>query len=318
VTVFPHTPWLQVLPDDTPVDAITPRAQAHLRAKAAKGTWVNIDQWTCRIVDVPLSQPHVPVHLDPASGWNAKPPSKHGDLAGALVQHGVPIPPGTVPQADRDGALVVRKRDQLGRVVELYELWRYRIHPEDGRVFCSHAGRKVNVQAPTQRGHYIDWGYAVPPGSGRVPYHYEHRLMGVTATSLPFDAGLVTREDLLRGWCDHPVGVMLTGTGSAPHRWPAQRRDFASHMDLPQGTRGRLRHEDAVIPEGASRALACVLRTLRTYGWVFWDTTMGDVGITLRFEEGTREFLDGGPSNLGVGAIPWHKSLVLPENYRRP
>src|SRR4051794_40567917 len=130
MTDFRNVAWLGYLPDVTPVDPLTDQTKAYVLKRM--GTWgigVNIEKFSARIVDVPISQMKVPVYVqrktpadvtvpevaDPLPFW--------GGVPGSFWQHGVPIPQGVDPQQDSDSALIVNVRDSVGRIVEQYELW---------------------------------------------------------------------------------------------------------------------------------------------------------------------------------------------------
>jgi hypothetical protein len=313
---FPNCGWLYPYGDVTPVDDLTATTRAYVKAKAGSyGLHCNIETFSAVVVDVPMDQPHVPVYVDKNNDWIPDSIPSWGGLPLAFRQHGVPIPAGVAPQADSDSALIVVKRDPVGRIVEEYELWKYRIHA-DGRIFCSHGGRKINMLEP--QGFYHGSGYVTTrsDGSKSVPYTYQSSDMGTMATGVPMLSTVLNREDLERGYADHPVGIAMPGVGTpVRQRWPAQRHDGGSSTQFPQGTRVRFPF-DTLVPADATRAEACFIRTMRMYGGIHIDTVYGSVPV-IRLGQDCREFLDG-QSHLRVSKLPLDRLEVLPENYLNP
>jgi hypothetical protein len=332
MTDFRNVAWLGYLPDETPVDPLTDQTRAYVLKRM--GTWgvaVNIEKYSARIVDVPLSQPKVPVYVQrktPAdvtvpSGWIADPIPFWGGVPGSFMQHGVPIPTDTVPQQDSDSALIVNVRDAVGRIVEQYELWRFRICPFDGRIFASHGGRKMRMDET--QGFYHNDGYATwttNPSTGvktfkSVPYVYQSSDMGAMATGLPMHSTVMHRRDFENGVCDHPVGIAMPSVwpNDVKQRWPAQRHDGASSAVFPQGTRFRLPH-DVIVPADATPAEACFVRTARSRGVIHVDTVGGTVPV-VRLATDCREFL-GAVGHLRPDRLGLDRLEVLPENFQNP
>jgi hypothetical protein len=331
VTDFRNVAWLGYLPDVTPVDLLTDQTKPYvLKRMGVWGIAVNIEKFSARIVDVPVSQLRVPVYVQrkrPANlalpeSWVPDPIPFWGGVPGSFLQHGVPIPPGVDPQQDSDSALIVNVRNSRAQIIEQYELWQYRISPFDGRIFCSHGGRKMRMDE--MQGFYHDDGGATWTKNAAgtrvfksVPYTYQSKDMGTMATGLPMHSTIMSRRDLENGVCDHPVGIMMPSVwpSQVTHRWPAQRHDNSSSAQFPQGTRFRLPY-DASVPVDATPAEACFVRTARSRGVIHVDMVGGSVPV-IRLGSDCREFL-ADEGHLRYNRLRLEQLQVLPERYLDP
>jgi hypothetical protein len=117
---------------------------------------------------------------------------------------------------------------------------------------------------------------------------------GVTASGIPFLAGLLTVDELRRGAIDHILGLALPETLAGRWSYPAQRTDGESHSAdaIPEGTIFRLPANldlDAVTMDPFARMIA---KAVQKHGMIIWDIS----GVVcFRAENPANRYPEGHP-----------------------
>lgn len=215
----PSSFWNTPVPADAPIDPDSAPTVALLGEKVKQeqkeevGPWINTTSYNVPIYKVPRDQPVIQIHLTS--------PYAETDLRRAW--RAVPLPPNAQPAAGNDAHLVVWQpaTDQL------WEFWHLR-HDASGWE--------------------ADWGGAIDgvssdPGAyssgawpGATPF------WGASASSLSIAGGLITLEDLNRGWINHALAMSVPNVRANVYASPAQRTDGKSTnpASLPEGAHLRL------------------------------------------------------------------------------
>lgn len=326
--------WITTkLPPDAAIMDDGGAAKDAILADMAKNTpWINRSAYCPTINVVPADQPMKYVYGDGSRFANDS----------ALLQMlngGVPLPADVPPGVGTDGEVVIYMPDwrasnnpeSSGNPPNgaLWELWKVktpamnsaRTEPNAlNQWSCAWAGRMVNANSRLSghwRNHTFNGqGGLGNPGSPGSPYSlYEKSAWGCMATSLPLAGTTISKRDMVKGKIEHAVQFMLAGVPLANQVgfvWPAQRRDGASQVGLPQGARLRF-PAGMPTPGGLNKMAQMIFEAARDYGLVFTDTASGFI---LRGEPG----MDGQYVASGHGAsfpdplatmrsIPW-ASLV--------
>jgi hypothetical protein len=216
----PTSFWNRPAPRDDRVDRRSPDAIAALDAEVGaeqsdgSGPWINTDSYSVPVLRVARKTPTVRVQL--ASPY-AVPALRRAFGA-------VPLPAGAQPAAGSDAHLVVWQpsRDRL------WEFWRLRRRAGSWR--ASWGGAIAHVSS--DRGAYDTSAW---PGASP--------LWGASASSLSIAGGLITLEDLERGWINHALAISLPAVRAGVYALPARRTDGVDPdpAALPEGAHLRLR-----------------------------------------------------------------------------
>jgi hypothetical protein len=220
----------------------------------------------------------------------------------AIGDSGVPIPSGATPQGesgDTDSeAFIYQPDDVRGGGLEgtYYEFWGLnRAHGADletGYAFtCYQMARVVNanhnIGRPFDYFFQVGASYDLPASD---PYAYTDPVRGTVNQSRgvmmyaywgalaiganpPGACLMVHPADILRGYCDHPIGLEVANCQSGA-RWPAQRGDGTYGTDYPviEGHWFRFAH-DATMPTNLTPMGELVWKTVQQYGFIVCDKT---------------------------------------------
>jgi hypothetical protein len=258
----PTSVWNAPLATNAPLDS---QSQAYVnelvRQVQAYGPWLNTTANSVPVYVVGASQPMQHVTLD---AWGP-------DLQSTF--DAVPIPCNAKPSAGPDEQMAVWQPS----TDEMWEFFEMRQEPD---------------------GWHTAWGGEIDNVSSS-PGYFDHvgrtTNWGATATGLPLLGGLVTAEDLKRGYIDHALAISLVETARAVWSWPAQRTDggyFSSGITpIPEGTRFRLAPNIDVASLNLPPIDRMLAQAAQTYG------------IVVRDKAGAVTFYGQDPTNLP--ANPW-------------
>lgn len=211
----PDSPWNTPIPRDAPLD---PKSDEFARELTRQVTeheaTIAIRAYTVAIYRVPENQPTVRVELA-----NPRP-------APALQRafERVPLPPDAEPAAGTDGELLVYQPS----TDTIWEFWRFR--RRDGKAYAGWGGRMAEVSKSP--------GYYRRKTSPLV----EKPIWGFTATNIGGAAGIMTRDEIVRGRIDHVLAMTIPDARKDVCTWPANSTDgqVDSPDAIPEGTRFRL------------------------------------------------------------------------------
>jgi hypothetical protein len=215
----PQSFWNAPPPANAPLDPSSDILVAGLERevgeelKAGNGPWINTTDYSVPVYRVPASQPTLHVHL--TSNFAAQP------LRSAWRT--VPLPIDARPAKGSDHALVVwqPERDRL------WEFWRLQ-HEADGWTAAW--------------GGAIDGVSSNPGVYGPGAWVGADQWWGSSASSLSIAGGLITFDDLQRGWINHALAIAVPAARAGIYAAPAQRTDgtSVSPASLPEGAQLRL------------------------------------------------------------------------------
>jgi hypothetical protein len=221
--------WNAPLPRDAPLDPrSTPivktfSAQIGRELEAGNGPWINTTDYSVPVYLVGRDQPTVRVQLS----------SRFSAPALQSAWRRVPLPPNARPSRGSDRALVVWQPHSD----RLWEFWRL---------------------ARSARGWSAAWGGAMrnassnPGAYGPGAWPGAKRSWGSSASSLSIAGGLITFDDLRRGWINHALAIAIPNARAGAYAAPARRTDGTSQSpaSLPEGAHLRL---DPSLDLGALR-----------------------------------------------------------------
>jgi hypothetical protein len=228
--------WNNPLPPNAPLARDSSQLAATLNSTAsAFGGYINTKNYSSGVYTVSATQPTVRVTLD------ANSPQLAADFAR------VPLPADARPAAGTDGTLVVWQPSTQ----TMWEFWRLSKDPL-GNWHTRWGGKMANVSGN--------------PGYYPNPY-------GVSATSLPNVAGLITLQEEAEGVINHALAFAIPSPKAGTFVFPAQRTDGTSTSEsaIPEGTRFRL---PATLDIGAlhlPRQIAMMARAAQRYGIIVVD-----------------------------------------------
>jgi hypothetical protein len=177
------------------------------------GPWINTTSYSVPLYRVSASTPPVRVHL--VSPYRA--------TALRRAFGAVPLPPNAIPSPGSDGHLVVWQP----RSDRLWEFWHLRRQNGDWQAGWGGAIRDASHSSGA-------YGPKAWPGATR--------LWGASASSLSIAGGLITLQDLNRGWINHALTISLPEVRAGVFASPARRTDGTSSdpLSLPEGAHLRL------------------------------------------------------------------------------
>jgi len=227
--------------------------QWQLNESGAGDPWINRDKWTVPIyiTDTTLV---TPVTLR-ADNWSPE----NTQLGQRLINEGVPIPTGAVPDPERDGHLAIYNTN----FDKYYGFWRFT--EENGHYFASWGAIIDNASQWTgQR-------YWTPP---------EPRW-GETASSLPVVEGTILIKELEKGIIPHALAISI----HKPRRWndpdsfipPALAntdgyREAGVTSSIPYGMRFRFK-SNVVADPTAPPLVKMIIQAGKEYGFIVRDMT---------------------------------------------
>ena len=201
----PQSLWNTPPPADSPLDPSSGVLVAGLQREvegeleAGNGPWINTTDYSVPVYRVPADQPTLHVHL--TSRFAAQP------LRSAWRM--VPLPADARPAEGSDHALVVWQPE----TERLWEFWRLQ-HEASGWTAA--------------------WGGAMdevssnPGVYGPGAWAGADRWWGSSASSLSIAGGLITFDDLQRGWINHALAIAVPEARAGIYAAPAQRTDGTS------------------------------------------------------------------------------------------
>ena len=262
----PHSVWNARLGADAPVARDSRRLVRNLvgQVQAAHGSWLNTWQYSVPVYVVGDHQHRVKVSLD----------TEDPSLQRAFDS--VPIPRDARPALGSDAQLTVW---QPGRDL-MWDFWK--LHREADGWHARWGGEMTNVS--------------------RNPGYFENQAgplnWGATATGLPLLGGLITFNDLRRGYIDHAVSLAIPHTEARYWVWPAQRTDGDISADagtaIPEGTQFRLDPHIDLRTLGLSGLALMIARAAQRYG------------VIVRDKAGAVTFYGQAPTG---GRHPWNEAF---------
>jgi hypothetical protein len=177
------------------------------------GPWINTTSYNVPIYVVPRKQPVIHVHLA----------SPYAEPALRRAWRAVPLPPGAQPAPGNDAHLVVWQPS----TDFMWEFWHLR---------------------QTETGWQAGWGGAMESVSANpgvytpAAWPSATTFWGASASSLSIAGGLITLEDLEKGWINHALAMSVPDVRAGVYSLPARRTDGASNdpLSLPEGAHLRL------------------------------------------------------------------------------
>jgi hypothetical protein len=262
-----------------------------VRQTLAYDPWLNTASYSTPVYRVPAGQPTVRVKLD----------TYGPDLQQTWTA--VPIPATAAPSAGSDQHMVV---------------WQ----PSTDRMWEFWLAKKMDD------GWHARWGGTIDDVS-KDPGYFTHRgattNWGATATGLPLHGGLITLEDLTRGYIDHALALAVVEAKPGATVWPAQRNDgFAWTRGIhaiPEGTRFRLDPSVDVDSLKASPFVKMLARAAQDYGIVVRDKSGS---VSLYGEDPTPTgsnpwssvWQGGWPNKVLRSQFPWSQLQVVDPSVR--
>jgi hypothetical protein len=215
----PQSFWNTPPPTSAPLDpnskALVARLQGEVETElaAGNGPWINTTDYSVPVYRVGADEPTQHVHL--TSRFAAQP------LRSAW--RAVPLPANARPSEGSDHALVVWQ-PQTDR---LWEFWRLQHEPTGWTAAWGGAMEAVSSN---------------PGVYGPGAWAGADRWWGSSASSLSIAGGLITFDDLQRGWINHALAIAVPEARAAIYASPAQRTDGTSQSPaaLPEGAHLRL------------------------------------------------------------------------------
>ncbi len=267
-------------------------AEVKAEKQEERGPSINTVRWSVPVYRVPADQPTVRVLQDTRSAdslqeaWNA-----------------VPLPDDAQPAAGTDQHLVVWQPS----TDKLWEFFHLRGGPGEWRARWGGAIERVSENSGV-------YGPEAWPGAGPS--------WGASASSLSLAGGLITLEDLRRGYINHALALALPEVRAGVYASPAQRTDGESQnsLSLPEGARLRL---DPSLNLG-SLHLPHFTKMLAEAAQRFGIIVRSRAGVITFFgEDPTRTGSEPyeGPNGAGffegqnrlelLGAFPWNHLQLL-------
>jgi hypothetical protein len=255
------------------------------------GPWINSTKYSVPVVRVPASTPTVRVRLV----------SPYAAPALRRAFKAVPLPEQAQPSTGKDAHLVVWQPHSD----RLWEFWHLR--RQGGAWEAGWGGATMHVRSA--------WGAYGPsawPGATR--------LWGASASSLSIAGGLVTLQDLNRGWINHALTMSLPDVRAGVYSLPARRTDgtSADPYALPEGAHLRLRPGLDLASLHLPRMTLMLARAAQRFG-IFIRDRAGNVAFNAQpprspdrnpYLGPSGYYGDKSPREL-LAAFPWTDLQVL-------
>ena len=290
----PASVWNEPLSSTAPLDRASAAMSAVLAAEAAReyqsgiGPWIQTSSDSTPIYIVGAKQPTVTVRLDnPTLWWRVS-------LQQAFAA--VPIPPGAQPARGPDAQMTVWQPSTN----ELWEFFQMRLESDGWHAAWGGAMDNVS-QSP---GYYTSDSW---PGALSV--------WGATATSLPVAAGVITLNDLRRGYINHAIAIDLPATAAGEWSWPAERSDGSATApnSIPEGAELRLDPKLNLAALQLPPLVGMIAQAAQKYGMIVRDQTGWAIGIFIQDPTPTGSdpfYTDGVPSQSGPFQGKWPDQLM--------
>jgi hypothetical protein len=140
-------------------------------------------------------------------------------------------------------------------------------------------------------------------------------VWGATATSLPIAAGVITLNDLRRGYIDHALAIDLPATAAGEWAWPAQRGDGSSTASnaIPEGARLRLDPKLNLASLHLPPLVNLIARAAQQYGMIVRDQTGEGIDFFVQDTVPIGDdpfYANGAPSTSGPFQGEWPDQLM--------
>jgi hypothetical protein len=297
----PTSFWNRSVPAHGPLDWRSPATVGALDAEVAReladgsGPWINTSSYSVPVLRVPRGLPTVRVGL--ASPY-AVPALRQAFSA-------VPLPPHARPAAGSDAHLVVWQPS----TDRLWEFWHLRRGADGWR--ASWGGAMAHASG--DRGAYdaAAWPGATP-------------LWGASASSLSIAGGLITRQDLNRGWINHALALSVPAVRAGIYALPARRTDgiATSSTALPEGAHLRLRPGLDLAGMDLPPLTRMIAVAAQRYGIYIRDRArtvcfyaQAPTGPSDPYDGPSGDFEGQSPSQL-LTAFPWEELQLMPMRLR--
>lgn len=215
----------------------------------------------------------------------------------------VPIPATAVPALGSDGTMTIYDP----AADKVWEFWQMRRNPTSQKWEACWGGRLDKVS--TAAGHF----------SGNY---------GSTATGLVMGGGVITMDDVRRGYINHALQISVTDAAKGVFSWPAQRTDGLSTapVALTEGQRLRLDPSLDVSTLGLTPVGQMVAKAAQKYGFIIADkggavAVKTESGLAAKASTGVNPWdtlLGGVPESKVMTNFPWHRMQFVPKDYGKP
>jgi hypothetical protein len=299
----PQSFWNSPPPPDSPLDPRSSLLVDGLEAEVAQeldagnGPWVNTVDYSVPVYRVAADQPTLHVHL--TSRFAAQP------LRSAW--RAVPLPPDARPAKGSDHALVVWQPE----TDRLWEFWR--LQYEAGTWTAAWGGAISGVSSN-------------PGVYGPDAWAGADRWWGSSATSLSIAGGLITFDDLQRGWINHALAIAVPAARAAIYASPAQRTDGTSQslVSIPEGAHLRLDPSLDLDALHLPKLTLMIARAAQRFGIFVRDKAQ----VTQFFAQdprptgvnpyiGASGYFEGETPSQLLTSFPWSRLQVLAMDLRR-
>lgn len=279
----PSSYWNMPVPTTAPLDpksgSIMDAFESLVASELQTGTGpsINTDEYSIPIYTVPAKQPTVKVRLD----------AQRSAPALQAAWSAVPMPPNAHPAAGTDGTLVVWQPS----TDKLWDFWRA-VREDDGW-HASWGGATRNVSSSS--------GIPEDPESwpGARPW------WGTSGCSLGVVGGLITLENLERGWINHALQMALPNVRAGVYASPALRTDGETRdpLALPEGAHLRLNPNIDIASLHLPRVTRMIAEAAQRYG-IFINN--GAKNVTFYAQDPTPTGSDPyrGPDGYYQGSYP--------------
>ncbi|HET9153549.1 MAG TPA: hypothetical protein VFN85_05495 [Solirubrobacterales bacterium] len=266
-------------------------AEVAREVEARSGPWINTTSYSVPVVRAGASTPAVRVRLV----------SPYAAPALRRAFRSVPLPEQVTPSPGNDAHLVVWQPHSD----RLWEFWHLRRHGDSWE--AGWGGAIMNVRSA-----WGAYGPAAWPGATR--------LWGASASSLSIAGGLVTLQDLDRGWINHALTMSLPVVRAGVYSLPARRTDgtSADPYSLPEGAHLRLRPGLDLASLHLPRMTLMLARAAQRFG-IFVRDRAGNVAFNAQPPRspdrnpylGPNGYYGGENPRQLLASFPWSDLQVL-------
>ncbi|WP_313716540.1 hypothetical protein [Arsenicicoccus bolidensis] len=281
-------------------DAVDPNSAAMVawldgkvkNAPQAKEWWINSNTYNGKTVRATATTPRVPVAFGSDCGGRTEPGNWKSWASN------VPVDPSWIGSNGTDSSLVII--DEQKR--QAYSFWVFR--REGGAVTSCHGGRMNLTNDPAQ-------------AEGETPGVFPNQG-GATASSLPHDAGSISRDDVTyaqqHGYFPHALYVGLPDAKAGVWSCPATRTDGADNAPaaIMEGQRLRMKMTEQEINALPTTWQQWIARTGVIHGYMPGDKTY-DTAIfsTIQDEAFWTSFAASQPGGLSIKDVPFATKLQV-------
>lgn len=292
--------WWTARVDQLGDDAVDPNSAAMVAwldakvktAPQAKEWWINSNSYNGKTVVARPGTPRVAVGFGKDCGGRTE-PGNWKDWASS-----VPVDPAWTGSNGTDSSLVIIDEEKR----QSYSFWVFR--KEGGGITSCHGGRMNLTADPAQ-------------AEGETPGVFPNQG-GATASSLPHDAGSISKDDVnyarTHGYFPHALYLGLPDAKANVWSCPATRTDGTSDdpAAIMEGQRLRMKMTDAEINALPSQWQQWIARTGVIHGYMPGDKTY-DTAIfsTIQDEAFWAGFSATMPGGLSIKDVPFATKLQV-------